>query len=124
MKPETRLTLSLLIFLGVIAILLLFALSLTHDRFKDYQESTTALLGEKDAYIKQLEREADIWGDTWRESDCGIQISEENNWRDIDNNLSEIKEMLRCKDGMKAWNITFYYRNGTEAEEYKQQFCS
>ena len=75
-------------------------------------------------YVEWLEKEADTWGDTWRESDCGIQISEENDWWDIDNNLSEIKEELRCKDGKKVWNITFYYGNGMEAERYKQQFCS
>ncbi len=32
---------------------------------------------EQDSYIEYLECEADIYGDTWRESDCGLQISRE-----------------------------------------------
>ena len=35
------------------------------------------MIAEKDSYIKFLECEADIYGDTWRESDCGVQISRE-----------------------------------------------
>ena len=75
-------------FFTIVCILLLSALVYTLERFEDYKEKcdlTCPELGyETEAHIRQLEMkveqleiEADIYGDTWRESDCGIQISEE-----------------------------------------------
>ena len=43
---------------------------------------------ERDSYIEFLECEADIYGDTWRESDCGLQISRE-------------QEEFPCKRGLE-----------------------
>jgi len=39
------------------------------------KEELINLIDQKNYYIGYLECEADIYGDTWRESDCGIVIS-------------------------------------------------